>query len=510
MSHHIDFDDNKEDGYPSRGFRSWYVDDDLSDLRFKQRNVLRSSYYLDKSYHHGILYGFVTSNRRNINLRSLIKITAKDNEEIEYSFFPNVANSRDPLGWIYSSSDKSDVVESLNINDGYNDVSGFVKKIGVDTNIPYDSKSRKTAIAFSSRRVVNSYADGYRSMNATDVVDFETNYGEIMRIEELYGMLVTMRTRATMKHFVGQKKITEDLQYDTSSIYLSDETSPLLYYGIQDWHALIKTRNAIYAVDVDNSMIFRITMETTSMDANKLKPSLMSKAFMIEKKTKELVDLLATVRTTPMKSNGISIGYNEEYSEIYFTFINGIKKETLVFSEDKNFFTGTSSLTASIYAEYNKGVITSLEEDSFGSGVIYLSNSDSTSISFYGAERDSILSFIVNGNTEEENSVILTKIFESLAIGSPHKSLNRILYETELQKGEYTFTEDSTEFWKDARWIEGSWLVPIIRENVADREDYYEEDSNLRGRWLKITLEFDNDIDFSITEIITEFKQSFS
>jgi hypothetical protein len=129
---------------------------------------------------------------------------------------------------------------------------------------------------------------------------------------------------------------------------------------------------------------------------------------------------------------------------------------------------------------------------------------------FNGAERSNIISFIVNGNTEEENSVILTKIFESIEILCPHVLLDTITYETELQKGEYTFTEDSAEFWKDSEWVEGSWLVPIVRENIIDKDDYYQEGSVLRGRWVKITLSFKAGIEFQISDIITTFNKSFS
>lgn len=513
MAHQVDFDDNQWDGHQSKGFQSWYVSGDNIDLVFRPQKHLRSAYFLDKSYHHGILYGMLTSNRHNVSLRSKLRIVLKEGEntnEVNYTFFPNVAEKGDPFGWIYSSSDESDLVESLNINGGYNYVEGFRKSIGVDINLPYDSKDRKTAIAFSDRRVVNSYADGYRSMKAVNSVDFETNFGEIMRIEELYGMLVTIRKEATLKHFIGQKKITEDLTYDTSAIYLSEETLPMLYYGIQDWHAFIKTKSALYAVDVNHSMIIRITMETTAMDANKLAPALLSKVFMVEKKTKELTEMLATVRTTSIERNGISIGYNEDYGEVHFSFFNGEIMETLVFSEDKKFFIGTSPRTAALYTPYKKGLLSSMWIGHKDMDIMYENDIDVSPILFYGSPVTNKLSFIVNGYSEEENSVILTKIFESLSISSPHEVLTKILYETELQKGEYTFTEDSAEFWKDSEWVEGSWLVPIIRENIADSDAYYEDDSILRGRWLKITLEFVASNNFYITEIITEFKQSFS
>lgn len=510
MAHHVDFDDNKEDGHPSRGFQAWYVNDNISDLQFSPHEYLRSSYFLDKSYNHGILYGIMTSNRHNVNLRSLLRVLNKDKEELQYTFFPNVANSRDPLGWIYSSSDESDLVESLNINDGYNDVDGFVKKTGVDVDTPYDSKDRKTAIAFSERRVVNSFKDGYRAMYAANSVDYETNYGDIIRIEELFGMLITAREKAVFKHFVGKKDITKDVEFNTSSIFLSNETLLMLYYGIQDWSALIKTKSAIYAVDVDNAMILRITMETSATGSNNLSPALLSKMFMIEKKTKELTDILEKVRTTTFNKNGISLGYNEEYGEVYFTFMNGDNIETLVFDEDRKFFIGTSPLRASLYTPFKKGVLETLDASEAHSGVMYQDNIDNGTVMLYGSPTTNKLSFIVNGNTEQENSVILTKIFESLSISSPHKVLNKILYETELQRGEYIFTEDSAEFWKDSEWIEGSWLTPIIRENVSDNDNYYEDDSIFRGKWLKITLEFQGDSEFYITEIISQFKQSFS
>ena len=248
--------------------------------------------------------------------------------------------------------------------------------------------------------------------------------------------------------------------------------------------------------------------DATTMSTGK--PALLSQQFMIEKETKEVLALLSDKRTTPMDMNGISLGYNPDFGEVYFTFIRGANSRTLVYNENLQFFTGTNGLDAGLYATMNKGYIMAYGGGKGQIGVLYQGDVESDSTRICGASEDNLLSFIVNGNSEKESSVILTKIFESLHISSPHHLLKEIRYSTRTRSGVYTFTENSGEFWKDARWIEGLWNVPIIRESVPDKDDYYDTDSVFRGKWLKVTLVFRGDPSFSISEITSMFNISFS
>jgi len=513
MSHSVDFDSNNVAGRLSKRFMSWYRGEDGffgGGLKMKEHKYFKSGNLLDAGYDHGIMYGIFTQNKRNISLRSIIDVEDKENNLLSYKFFPYVAGHDDPLGWIFSTGDKSNLVESLNINEGYNDVSGYVKAIGYDSQKPIDSTLKKTRVAFSERRIVESFRDGYRAMNIENKVDFETNYGAILRIEELFGILFTFREKAVFSHKVGQKDITKNLQYTDSNIYLSENTTQVIYYGIQDFGAFVKTKNAIYAVDVDNSLIFSLGVGTTSTGMNSPTPVLLSQKYMIEKELKNTLSILSGERTTAVDMNGIALGFNADYGEVYFSFINEDKIITLVYNENLRFFTGTNEIKASIYIPKGKSVLSTLNGSEGDNGAVYLNDVESDSNTFYGREVNSLLSFIVNGNSEKENSITLTKIFETLEINTNREKLYKIYYETEDQKGEYVFTENSSEFWKDAEWVEGTWHVPMILDNGLDDGEYYEQYSDLRGKWLKITLEFNGSQEFYIGEVITEFKQSFA
>jgi len=509
MSHQVDYDDNTDSGYASNGFRSWYRKVFQDTGVFSEKEYLKSAYLLDAAYGHGIMYGMFTQNRRNVSLRSVLEITNEDGSDVIYTFFPQVADSLDPLSWIFSSSQLQDLVESVNINDGYNKTDAYVEAIGVDTDLPFDSQNKKTRIAFSERRIVDSFRDGYRSMDIKNKEDFETNYGEIVRIEELYGFLITIRNEAIMRHSVGQKKITENLQYDDSLIYLSDEAVPLAYYGLQDWHGFLKTKDAIYIVDTKYEMIARISIERTTTGATTPKVNQLSKTLMIEKELKEIIATLNENRTTPMDMNGISLGYNEDYDEVYFSFINGESSQNLIFSEGLSFFIGTSDDISSTFIKFKKGQLMTLNGNGASSHDVYKNDAENALPTFYGQSKLNTLSFIVNGNTEKENTSALTKIFESIEIHSPHQVLDRIEYETELQTGTYTFSEDSSDFWKDSEWQEGAWYTPIIREIEDSDDEYYEDDSVFRGKWIKISLYFRGNSKFYISDIFTQFKQSF-
>jgi len=505
MARHVDFDDNIEDGHQSLGFQSWY----RTGLVFKPQKVQKSGMVLDNSYNHGILYGMITNNRRNVTLRTLLNLVDADSNDVTYSFFPRVADTDSVMGWIYSSSSANDYAESVNINDGYNDTSGFLKVLGVDLNLPYDSDKKSTRIAFSDRRIVESYKDGYRSIGLLNKQDFETNYGEIMRIEEVFGLLMTVRERAITKHFVGDIKLTEEVSINTSDIYLSEETSIISYYGIQDFHAFLKTKNSIYGVDVRNAIIWKSGVKYSDYGKKTPSTQILSRQLAVERKVTEFIDTLSADRTTPIMLNGISMGYNEDYSEIYITFLNGEIQNTIIYSEMFGFFTGTADITASLYIPFERKVLSVINDPSAGSKEIYVNDVPGVVTTFYGSDRDNILSFVVNGNSQEENTTAITKIFEHLEIICPRHMLDRIGYETEIQEGFYTFTSDSEQFWKDAEWREGAWFVPIIREIESGEDEYYLEDSVLRGKWVKITLYFRADEEFTISSIITEFKQSF-
>ena len=134
--------------------------------------------------------------------------------------------------------------------------------------------------------------------------------------------------------------------------------------------------------------------------------------------------------------DGISMGVNEDYTEVYISFLNGDYKETLVFHEAFNYFTGNNNLYASLYIPFNKTLLMASNASDDDSNIIYQSDRKDGLQLFYEREQPSKLSFIINGNVKEESSAILTKIFESLEILSPHEKLESIEYETELQNSE--------------------------------------------------------------------------
>ena len=101
----------------------------------------------------------------------------------------------------------------------------------------------------------------------------------------------------------------------------------------------------------------------------------------------------------------------------------------------------------------------------------------------------------------------LGKIFESLLIESRNYDLYRILYETLYQEGVYSFQTDGTDFYLDAEYKEHKWHVPVTVQ-TSDDEAQFETDSNMRGIWMKVTIEYTGNQDLEIRAIETNYKIS--
>ena len=468
-------------------------------------------------YYHGRLVSYLCDSAVNSSLRNYILSDGTGESagtETIRSFFPACLSLTTAKNWIFLSQNGDNIAESFQINQGYNKTLDTVKRIGYDSDLPEDSTHKPTRIAFSSKFIAEAFFDNYRSIGSDSYQDYSTNNGAIQRLANVLDIMASVRDYSVEQHFVGQKKQTaseQEVVLSPVGIYLSEETSILAHYGIQNFHSIVMSKSGMYGIDKRNELLWRLAVSYT--DNGKRKPGfeLISRQMSIDKKVKELVATLSKETVSPLVMDGVSMGFNEEYGEIYWTFLNGDITRTMVFNESLGMFMGTSDVSSSFYTTYKKGFISTINSSTDKANQIYIGDSESSPITFYGTPASNQLSFIINGNTKEENTATMTKIFESLNILSPHKALDKIDYRTESQTGTYIFTHgDSAEFWKDSVWREGIWIIPIMREIEDNQDSYYQEDSLFRDRWLKVTLHFKADMEFYISNIISKFNISFS
>jgi hypothetical protein len=136
-----------------------------------------------------------------------------------------------------------------------------------------------------------------------------------------------------------------------------------------------------------------------------------------------------------------------------------------------------------------------------------VANSYST---FYGQQYPYKLSFIVNGIDEKNNTNMLNKMFCNMVVESSNEPFDRIEYNT---KNQYALHQISgigyPRPWIDPEYIEDGWRIPVCTQ-TSDSKDDFDKDSNMRGRWMKVTLTGINAVQVFIKNILSNFTISNS
>lgn len=510
-SHHVDYDENASK--VTNGIRIWGRDD-LNALAKEYACEAFSAVFCEATYMHGCLLGFLSSNKYNVSYRAESIGEGPDGKQIRYSFYPKVSGERDAMQWINDSSNNEDLIESLIVPAGVQLNRNRIEAVGDDVEEPVDDYRKGTRVVFSDRRVAEAFADGYRVIKSSSFQDYSTNYGHIQRVISLYGKIITVREKAITLHAYGENKLS-DLESQIiavpASIYLTQDEPEIAYHGIQQFHALLETRDFAYGIDERNKTLWRIGIERSSTGKQFPKFVNMTEQFGVINEVDKVFESVGPLTGTPIVGPGCVIGYNSGYREVYFSFINSNNKyTTILFNERISAFTGTSPLGASVYIEKGVNVLTSLHYESRNpQSKVYLADRDQEIIRFYGEQQECKYSFIINGAKEEESAALLEKIFSALRINSPKFELNSIDYETERQKGHYIFVTNDPMIYKNAEYIENDWNIPIIRDE-QDSDEIYQLDSEFRGRWLKVTLNYTGVDSFYIRSVLSEFDLSFA
>jgi hypothetical protein len=181
--------------------------------------------------------------------------------------------------------------------------------------------------------------------------------------------------------------------------------------------------------------------------------------------------------------------------------------DTLVFSELIQAFVGKYSVGSHLYMNIDS------ETYSFDIGnnneFSYLHNSGKT-LHIKNQQDKAIISIMANGLREEESVADFVKTYEYIDIYTNRPLFSKVLFETENSIGvKEPFHSNGVSFWSDPEYLENKYSMPVTAQ-IASKDASYLIDTQLRGKWLKITLEYEGDEKKQINSVMTEINISES
>ena len=485
-------------------------------------------------YQWGMLFGIVTENVCNTEMRNEVITRDQDEQETVLTFFPRCLREFEDIDqWVVLRNNA--VHEALQINQGYNKMASDKVREGYDVDMPdylEDHKPNRSYI--SGKHVAGAFIDSYREIDPGSYKDYSPERGPITSAVEYRNFLLIVYDQAIQQHYVDQYLTKTSEAGETilgrSIERLSERFRLLATFGSQHKWSIVKTDNMVYGTDWRRRIIWQASRERSPEGVYYLAARDLLKSKKVQSEFYNFCDLydkfadkLNIVSDTPLLGSGIVAGYDNANDEVLFTFLfskDGVRYDrTFVYSELLKAFTGNSPAVAPMYISLNKDMF-SVGSQVGGSSYavtnkVYLHNHpDAVPQQFYGVNYPMILSFIVNGITDKGSMATMEKIFDSLQIEMTHEDLKTIIYETQQQEGVYTFKTEAThpnEPWEHSEYEEDKWAVPVMVQTSVV-EDEFEKDSVIRGRWLKITLTYEptEAKRIYIRNVISEFQLSYT
>jgi len=471
-------------------------------------------------YSHGLVLGFWSENKVNTAMRNEVRFTSTDGIQGTYSYYPKILQSGIGLtDWIQNTNDWAQI-EATQINDGYNVTNSIVKTLGYDDTINLTERDKKNRMYYSDKQIIGSQVDAYRNIGVNNYQDFTIENNDFTDVQVFKGKLLGVLRNTLIEIFADerilQKSATGDDLIAAARNYISDRYRIIDNYGGQQKNAIIVTGNGIYGFDWIRKILWRVTTKTLDTGGSILVSENLTKTKGVQSEFEELLndyvtttDITYTVDDNPLLYTGVHLGYDKANNEILITLLKeGDIQTTYVYSENVDGFTGNYSFKPVMYANINNDFF-SCEGDSTNyipTSKFYKHNVIGHYQEFYGVKYPFQLSFIVNGKGGDERLSLLHKVFDSLHIEMGEQELNQILYETEYQSGTYYFSTTNDESY--AEYEDNNWKIPVIM-TVVSSGSQYEIDSEMMGRWLKITLEYNPTSDAEaiyIKKVITNFQ----
>jgi len=441
---------------------------------------------------YGTIIGIITENVINTAMRYSTN---------SYDYYPHASL------WDYAITPPQIITESNLLNSGHNAQLGQKEFMGYNDLLPYHINKKPTRIRHSNYHVPYSYIDGYRLWDVSSFKDYDLRYGQIHSLQVIDDTLISYQEGTINQHYSNEQQlktptISGDLILGTGPI-LSQQVSRKGEYGTKHQWSVVKGTMGLYSWDWDKRTIIKISTGTVGGQTGIMSESIsMSKLieewiYDMEDSIDPKSDIMAIFPDNPVNYTGIVSGVDRKFNEIYFTVHRishtSIVSKTLVYNEKINAFTGQYSIASPFYLNINNDMYS--QRPIFDlvsqptSELVYLHNIETApSLTFYNNEYPFQLSYIINGSGVA-GGILTNKLFLNNEIEMSHHLLNTVTYTTEYQTSIHNWALMAIEYWQSPEYLEHKWKFPIsLQTSIAN--DAFEPNTNMRGTWMKTTLEY--------------------
>jgi hypothetical protein len=220
-------------------------------------------------------------------------------------------------GLMYWLEQWPEVDNQNNYDSQYSIIDNSITENGYDADNRWDGK-RPASIRWSQIKSTGSEKDNYRVFKPIDVVDLDTNEGDIVELETINGNLYTLQPNAFTRHFVGDSQMQMTDQGTEiilgSGGVLTNKGQKLSSFGATKKTSVVKGKTFsgdenLYWYNSDTKKIVRFGGDGTRVLSDK---GLMS--FLINNTAWHTDNLI------PISGQGVTAGYNQRFYEAYFTF----------------------------------------------------------------------------------------------------------------------------------------------------------------------------------------------
>jgi len=463
-------------------------------------------------YQHGSSFTFYTRSPINFHMRSNQKFVTEKGTQGFYSFLPYV---KDVNSWAVMGSNEAEMHESTKLNRGYSVRTSIKQYIGYDNKAPYKSNSFTTRLRSSDKRISGSFFNAFRVFKGNQYQDYDEQYGPIIGIYNLYNHLVSVQHDAINMHYTQEQAGGEyDIGLGSAAKFLNEKVFMKATYGAQSRDHVMQTAEFIYGVDIKNLIFWKIGTGSTPEGKQVIGIHNLTKSKGNEK------FLTNTLQGLKDKITDINIGHDETNKEVLFTLtyignpddpdspIDPVEDPstpaisssestiTIVFSERFDVFTGMYSMPSNFYTTFINQLI------SFNDAKAFIHKLDSQQLNIFGVDYPMILSYIATGGSKEASPMV-KKFFEAIRLRTPSRKLVKIEFSTDSQSGSLDPFYDKDRFWLQPKYNEYHWEAPIPLSK--DKGVIFDEGSEMKGEWLKVTLEYKGQAEFYVVYATTLF-----
>lgn len=446
-------------------------------------------------YEHGLFTRIIGHNRKNSQLRNkVIANTATDT--VTYNYFPQVQRELSSLSdiksWILGAVDNDNYrYEAFQLNDSYNQTVSPVKVLGYDENTPVINHLGNR-IYVSDKYSLNTTYNAFTNISQTDYKDICLDDGEITELINDDDFVLSVHVNGCNALMINERLIQPESNVIIATIkdIISDEAEKILSYGASSMYHITKGDAGIYGVDVNKKVLWNILTDYTQYRKK------FGQGFNLNDTGLIRTDIESAF--TYLNNNDIIVTYDPEYRDVYFRFSQMINQtlsyKSFVYNEQLKGFISVDTKDFKAMSRYrNFHMISTIENNS--RNVISLLKASSAS------RRPFKLSYYVNGFiSDQESAAMMTKIFESIAIATDNILPSKLIIETDT--GDIYEKSILSGKYNSPRYFNGETYIPfpLVRSLPTSIK------TPPKGKWLKVTLEYNSTNDITIYSIKSNYK----